>query len=101
MNTDSELSDDIRAAKCEALKEAQQTINLLYGAEAKSPTARRGISAARKAVSELSKKYRSDAQVAADNAAYRAARDGGSPRGPAFVSADMKPDKIIGHKKTT
>ena len=93
MNRESELSDVERAAKYEALKEAQQAINLLYGAEAKSPTARRGISAARKAVTELSKKYRSDAQVEADNAAYRAARDGGSPRGAAFASADMKPGK--------
>lgn len=88
-----ESSEKIRSAKHAALEEALNLIDELVREE-NSPTARRGLKAARKEVYALSKRYWGKAENAQWNAMYAAARDGGSPRGAAFASADMKPDEL-------
>ena len=93
MSNTTELPEDIRAAKHAVLEEALNAIDELTRDE-NSPTARRGLKAARTEVYELSKRYWGKAEKAAWNAMYAAAREGGSSRGAAFVSADMKPGKV-------
>lgn len=93
MSVTTESSEEIRSAKHAALGEALNVIDELIREE-NSPTARRGLKAARTEVYELSKHYWGKAEKAQWNAMYAAARDGGSSRGAAFASADMKPDKL-------
>ncbi|WP_417372978.1 hypothetical protein [Glutamicibacter protophormiae] len=100
MNTDN--TELIRAAKYEALEEAQEAISKLLKdldesekkTEKNQPTRRKALTDAKRAVAEATHPYWSKKQRDEYNAAYRAARDGGSSRGAAFVSADMKPDKL-------
>lgn len=93
MSNTTELPEEIRAAKHAALEQALNAIDELSRDE-KSPTAKRGLKAARTEIYELSKSYWGAAEQARDNAIYAAARGGGSSRGAAFVSADMKPGKL-------
>lgn len=94
MSSNSELPEDIRAAKYEVLDDAQKRIAELIRTTKNSPTTIKALNSAQSEIRKLSKLYRSQADIAADNAAYKAARDGGSSRGPAFASADMKPSNL-------
>lgn len=91
-------AEAIRQAKYDAIEEVMKALGNVSrkvpGKDKDSPTRSQALNDARSAVSRVREQYRSKAQIARDNAAYRAARDGGAPSGAAYVSADMKPDNL-------
>lgn len=89
MSTDN--TELIRAAKYEALEEAMKAVEELE----KTEKGRRleGLKNARNAIEKVAENYWGKVQIDRFNAMHNAYHNGGSSRGAAFVSADMKPDK--------
>lgn len=92
----------IREAKREAIVEAQVAISKLLkdldeleGKSGKNqPTRRKALNDALQVVANARRPYWNQQEIDRFNAMHNAYHNGGSSRGAAFVSADMKPDKL-------
>ncbi|MGH3654589.1 hypothetical protein [Glutamicibacter sp.] len=97
MTENNPLTEEVRSVKQEAIGEATDSITKLLvdleKSEKNQPTRRKAVEDARRAVRDSARPYLSQKQIDEFNAMNKAAQDGGSSRGAAFGSADMKPGK--------